>query len=58
MTDLDHLFVRRQVTRLLAPWQQHADGPGVTIGVVLGREVSVTLPPHCGPPARCDVLAL
>jgi hypothetical protein len=20
--------------------------------------VSVTLPPHCGPPARCDVLAL
>jgi D-aminopeptidase len=39
MTDLDHLFVRRQVTRLLAPWQQHADGPGVTIGVVLSREL-------------------
>jgi len=40
MTNLDHLFVRRQVTRLLDPWQ-HANGPGVTIGVVLGQELVV-----------------
>jgi CubicO group peptidase (beta-lactamase class C family) len=40
MTNLDHLFVRRQVTRLLAPWQRD-DGPGVTVGVVLGEELVV-----------------
>jgi D-aminopeptidase len=40
MSDLDQLLLRRQVERLLAPWQR-ADGPGVTLGVVLGRELVV-----------------
>src|ERR1700730_2311844 len=38
MSDLDHLLLRRRVERLLAPWE-HTDGPGVTLGVVLGREL-------------------
>src|ERR1700693_1364471 len=33
MTDLDLLLLRRQTSRLLAPWD-HTDTPGVTIGVV------------------------
>jgi D-aminopeptidase len=40
MTNLDHLLLRRRVERLLAPWQRD-DGPGGTIGVVLGRELVV-----------------
>jgi D-aminopeptidase len=38
--DLDQLLLRRRVERLLAPWRR-ADGPGVTLGVVLGRELVV-----------------
>src|SRR5277367_4803705 len=40
MTNLDHLFVQRQATRLIGPWRR-AEGPGVTIGVVLGQELVV-----------------
>src|SRR6516164_2998000 len=38
--NLDELLVRRRVERLLAPWQNKG-GPGVTLGVVLGRELAV-----------------
>jgi CubicO group peptidase (beta-lactamase class C family) len=37
---LDHLLLRRHAERLLAPWRRN-DGPGVTLGVILGREVVV-----------------
>jgi D-aminopeptidase len=40
MNNLDRLLMRRLVERLLAPWQR-PDGPGVTLGVVLGRELVV-----------------
>ncbi len=40
MTDLDHLLLRRRVERMLAPWRQ-SDGPGMTLGVVLGRDLAV-----------------
>ena len=40
MGDLDRLLLRRRVERLLAPWRR-TDGPGVTLGVVLGRELVV-----------------
>ena len=40
MGDLDRLLLRRLVERLLAPWRR-TDGPGVTLGVVLGRELVV-----------------
>src|SRR5262249_30106791 len=40
MDSLDQLLLRRRVERLLAPWQR-SDGPGVTIGVVRGREIVV-----------------
>jgi D-aminopeptidase len=40
MNDLDHLLLRRRVERLLAPWRC-PDGPGVTLGVVLGRDLAV-----------------
>jgi D-aminopeptidase len=40
MNDLDHLLLRRRVERLLAPWRQ-SDGPGVTLGVVVGRDLVV-----------------
>jgi D-aminopeptidase len=38
--NLDHVLPRRLVGRLLAPWRG-GYGPGVTIGVVLGRELVV-----------------
>ena len=38
MTDLDHITLTRHVDRLLAPWHQ-APGPGVTIGIVRGRDL-------------------
>ena len=40
MKSLDTLLVCRRVERLLAPWQR-IDGPGVTLGIVLGRELAV-----------------
>src|SRR5215469_16194337 len=40
MTNLDQLLLNRRVERLLAPWRR-TDGPGVTIGVVCGRELIV-----------------
>jgi D-aminopeptidase len=40
MSDLDTLLLRRRVERLLAPWNRQ-DGPGITIGVVRGRELVV-----------------
>jgi D-aminopeptidase len=40
MNDLDHLLLRRRVERLLTPWRQ-SDGPGVTLGVVVGRDLVV-----------------
>ena len=40
MGDLDRLLLRRLVERLLAPWRR-TDGPGVTLGVVLGHELVV-----------------
>src|SRR3984957_20756236 len=40
MNDLERLLLRRRVERLLAPWQR-TDGPGVTFGVVRGRELVV-----------------
>jgi D-aminopeptidase len=40
MNDLDHLLLRRRVERMLAPWRQ-SDGPGMTLGVVLGRDLAV-----------------
>lgn len=40
MGSLEELLLRRRVERLLAPWRRD-DGPGVTIGVVLGRELVV-----------------
>src|SRR5277367_1225747 len=40
MTNLDHLFVQRQATRLIGPWRR-AGGPGVTVGLVLGQELLV-----------------
>ena len=40
MGDLDRLLLRPLVERLLAPWRR-TDGPGVTLGVVLGRELVV-----------------
>ncbi|HEY2619608.1 MAG TPA: serine hydrolase domain-containing protein [Acetobacteraceae bacterium] len=39
MKTLDTLLVCRRVERLLAPWRR-TDGPGVTLGVVLGRELA------------------
>ena len=41
MHDLNLLLLRRRIIRLLAPWERRDDGPGVTIGVVLGRELVV-----------------
>jgi CubicO group peptidase (beta-lactamase class C family) len=38
MNGLDQLLIRRRVERLLAPWRR-TDGPGVTLGVVLGCEL-------------------
>jgi CubicO group peptidase (beta-lactamase class C family) len=38
--DLDRLLLRRRIQRLIAPWQR-IDGPGVTIGVALGRDLAV-----------------
>jgi CubicO group peptidase (beta-lactamase class C family) len=38
--DLDRLLLRRRIQRLIAPWQR-IDSPGVTIGVVLGRDLAV-----------------
>jgi D-aminopeptidase len=40
MNDLERLLLRRRVERLLAPWQGTV-GPGVTLGVVRGRELVV-----------------
>jgi D-aminopeptidase len=40
MKSLDTLLVCRRVERLLVPWRR-TDGPGVTLGVVLGRELIV-----------------
>jgi len=40
MKDLDQLLLRRRVERLLAPWRQ-SGGPGVTLGVVVGRDLVV-----------------
>jgi CubicO group peptidase (beta-lactamase class C family) len=40
MTNLDNLLLCRRIDCLLAPWR-HADGPGVTLGVVLGQELLV-----------------
>jgi CubicO group peptidase (beta-lactamase class C family) len=40
MTDLDNLLLCRRIDCLLAPWR-HADGPGVTLGVVRGQELVV-----------------
>jgi CubicO group peptidase (beta-lactamase class C family) len=39
---LDTMRLQRQAERLLAPWRR-ADGPGVTLGVVLRHELTV----HC-----------
>ncbi|MEJ0020136.1 MAG: serine hydrolase domain-containing protein [Acetobacteraceae bacterium] len=38
--DLDRLLLRRRAAQLLAPWRG-SDGPGVTLGVVLQRELVV-----------------
>jgi hypothetical protein len=38
VTDLDQTLLHRHVASLLAPWRD-APGPGVTIGVVRGREL-------------------
>ena len=40
MNSLDQLLIRGRVERLLAPWRR-TDRPGVTLGVVLGRELVV-----------------
>lgn len=40
MTELNLLLLRRRVRRLLARWDRD-DGPGVTLGIVLGRELAV-----------------
>ena len=40
MTSLDNLALRRRVQRLFLPWNR-TNGPGVTLGVVLGRELPV-----------------
>ena len=40
MGPLDQLLLRRRAERLLAPWRR-SDGPGVTIGIVLGCELVV-----------------
>ena len=41
MIGLDEMLLRRRVERLLTPWQQRTTGPGVTVGVVLGHELTV-----------------
>src|SRR5579871_5878517 len=38
--NLDEALLRHRVERLLAPWHR-MNGPGVTIGVVLGRELAL-----------------
>ena len=38
MTDLDQTLLSRHVAGLLAPWQD-ASGPGVTIGILRGRDL-------------------
>jgi D-aminopeptidase len=40
MTSLDNLALRRRVQRLLSPWNR-TNGPGVTLGVVLGHELAI-----------------
>ena len=40
MAGLDAMLLRRLIQRLIEPWQR-TDGPGVTIGVVLARELAV-----------------
>lgn len=39
MNGLDETLLRRRIRRLIAPWQS-TSGPGVTIGVVVGRELA------------------
>src|SRR5262249_23034806 len=39
-TSLETLFLQRRIERLLAPWRRD-DGPGVSLGLVLGREIAV-----------------
>src|SRR5690242_7252377 len=39
MNGLDEMLLRRRVQRLIAPW--HTKGPGVTVGVVCGRELAI-----------------
>lgn len=38
MTNLDQSLLRRRIERLLVPWRR-TDGPGVTIGMAIGREL-------------------
>ena len=40
MTELDAALLHRRVERLLAPWKR-TNGPGVTLGVVRGRDLVV-----------------
>ncbi len=40
MSDLDLTLLHRRVAHLLAPWRT-ANGPGVTVGVVLGRDLAL-----------------
>lgn len=40
MSDLDHTLLHRRVAHLLAPWRNTV-GPGVSVGVVLGRDLAL-----------------
>src|SRR5690242_6786826 len=40
MRDLNLLLLRRHAERILAPWRS-TDGPGATIGVVLGSNLAI-----------------
>ena len=40
VNNLDQLLLRRRVEHMMSPWHR-TDGPGMTIGVVLGRELVV-----------------
>lgn len=40
MIGLDNLLLHRRIQRLLSPWNR-TNGPGVALGVVLGRELAV-----------------
>ena len=40
VNNLDLLLLRRRVEHIMSPWHR-SNGPGMTIGVVLGRELVV-----------------